>query len=190
MTDRLNTTYTHRIEPDIQRLTSGWRQVNSRLRQRLTELRAEDFLLTSYEGYWPIWAILGHLAGMRVYWLCGILGQAGADSTPFPNADGEGWEDHPDVPRSKDEVIGAIDSTWRIVERWLEGWSPDRLEQSFKRTLRDGTVQVQSHHSVLVRVMTHDAFHAGEVSVILGTHGLEAIDLWRGLELEPAPISK
>ena len=38
--------------------------------------------------------------------------------------------------------------------------------------------------------MTHDAFHAGEVSVILGTHGREAIDLWRGLELEPAPIAK
>ena len=175
---------------DIARLTSGWRHVNSRLRQRLSELRAEDFLLTAGEGYWPIWAILGHLAGARVYWLCHILGQPGIQSTPFANADTDGWEDHPDIPRSKEEVVPALDSTWLVVERWLAGWSPDRLEQTFKRTLQDGTIQVQSHHAVLVRVMTHDAFHAGVVPVILGTHGREAIDLWRGLELEPAPIAK
>jgi uncharacterized damage-inducible protein DinB len=170
---------------DISQLAVGWRTVNSRLRQRLTELRPEDFGLAAGGGYMPIWAILGHLAGTRVYWLCSVLRQPGAESTPFFNADYDGWEDHLEVPRSKDEVLVAMDSSWQIVERWLEEWSPVRLQESFSRTMQDGTVQFHSHHSVFVRMMTHHAFHAGEVSLILGMHGLEAVDLWRGLELEP-----
>jgi hypothetical protein len=30
-----------------------------------------------------------------------------------------------------------------------------------------------------MRLITHDAFHSGEISEILGVHGLPAIDLWR-----------
>jgi hypothetical protein len=29
-----------------------------------------------------------------------------------------------------------------------------------------------------MRLLTHDSFHAGEISMVLGTHGLPQIDLW------------
>jgi hypothetical protein len=32
---------------------------------------------------------------------------------------------------------------------------------------------------VLMRLLSHDLFHSGEISGILGAHGLPAIDLWR-----------
>jgi hypothetical protein len=34
---------------------------------------------------------------------------------------------------------------------------------------------------VLLRLITHDAYHCGEISLVLGSHGLGAIDLWSGL---------
>jgi hypothetical protein len=31
---------------------------------------------------------------------------------------------------------------------------------------------------VLIRLLSHDAYYSGEVSLLLGTHGLYPIDLW------------
>jgi uncharacterized damage-inducible protein DinB len=46
-----------------------------------------------------------------------------------------------------------------------------------------GKTQTHTRQSVLMRLLTHDAFHSGEISQILGAHGLPEIDLWR-----PSPI--
>lgn len=42
-----------------------------------------------------------------------------------------------------------------------------------------GTVSVHTRSSVLQRLLTHEAWHAGEVSLTLGIHGLPQPDLWR-----------
>jgi hypothetical protein len=51
----------------------------------------------------------------------------------------------------------------------------------------DGTVRIHTRGSILWRMITHDAFHIGEVSLAMGTHGIGPtggngpIDLWIGL---------
>jgi hypothetical protein len=74
---------------------------------------------------WPIWATVGHTAGARVYWLCDVIGEPGAETTPFPDAATTGWEDDLDHPRSADELVEALDSTWRLIESCLDRWTPD-----------------------------------------------------------------
>lgn len=172
-------------DTDISRIAASWRVLNGRIRTTLAELRPEDFALEARPGYWPIWAIAGHLVGTRVYWVCMILKQPGIETTPFATADAEGWEDHLDQPRSKEEILGAIDSTWQVVERWLSDWRESRLTEKVSRPRADGGKQWQTHQSILVRMLSHDGFHAGEISVILGMHGRGEIDLWRGMEVDP-----
>ena len=41
------------------------------------------------------------------------------------------------------------------------------------------TVQPHSRASILQRLLTHEAYHCGELSQTLGIHGLPQIDLWR-----------
>ncbi len=53
----------------------------------------------------------------------------------------------------------------------------DDLERAAART-RDGVTQRHGRASVLNRLCSHDAFHAGEISQLLGRHGLPPIDLW------------
>src|SRR5690348_16728804 len=90
----------------------GWQRIHTHLTSRLPKLRPEDLRLASPDG-WPIWAIVGHLAGARVYWLCGIFKEPGAETTPFPDPFGAGWEDRLDVPRRSDELLFAVESSWR-----------------------------------------------------------------------------
>lgn len=128
---------------------------------------------------WPIWATAAHLALTRVYWLCVFLGEPGAERTPFTDSAREGWEDDLDHPRRPDELVFALESSWAIVARCLERWTPEMLDAEFERE-RDGRIQVHTRQSVLMRLITHDASHAGEISQTLGMHGLKELDLWTG----------
>jgi uncharacterized damage-inducible protein DinB len=89
-----------------------------------------------------------------------------------------GWEDDLDHPRSAAELVMALDSTWGIVDRLLDRWTPEMLEETVERFYGDER-QVHSRASILQRLLTHEAYHCGELSQTLGIHGLPQIDLWR-----------
>jgi uncharacterized damage-inducible protein DinB len=156
-----------------------WRQYNSRLVEAIRPLSDEQLRLRASTRNDPIWALAAHTAGARVYWLCGVLKESGAETTPFTDPlSGVGWEDDPDTPRGAAEVVFALESSWRIVERCLGRWTSSMLGEEFTREM-SGTTQRHSRQAVLMRMLTHDAFHSGEISQILGANGIGAIDLWR-----------
>ena len=158
----------------------GWNLVNESLVAALAPLSAEQLALPIGSPTWPIWASVGHLAGARVYWLCHVFKEPGAETTPFTDPTGMGWEDDLAQPRSAGELVKALTSSWKIVERCLATWTTETMEQEARRT-RGSVVQIHTRQSVLIRLITHDAFHSGEISLVLGSNGLGAIDPWIGL---------
>jgi uncharacterized damage-inducible protein DinB len=166
------------LKTGIAPLYEGWSRANRRIIDRVRELPPEALNWRATADSWPVWAMVAHAAMVRVYWLCDVLKEPGAETTPFTNARDEGWEDHLDQPRGAAELINALEVTWRIVESCLERWSPAMLEEAFERQ-RDSRVESHTRGSVLTRLISHDGYHSGEVSLILGMHGLDPIDLWR-----------
>ena len=64
----------------------------------------------------------------------------------------------------------------RFYDRWPQ--YNRRLTEIVER--RSGqTVQIHLPSSILQRLLTHEAYHCGELSQTLGIHGLPQIDLWR-----------
>ena len=156
-----------------------WPQYNRRLTEVVGAMSDEQLAIRAAPDRWPIWAIAGHTAGARTYWLCGVLGEPGAEATPFRDPlNVLGWEDDLDHPRGAAELVAALDTTWAIVDRLLDRWTPAMLEETFERDLADQH-QVHSRASVLQRLITHEAYHCGELSQTLGIHNLPQIDLWR-----------
>jgi uncharacterized damage-inducible protein DinB len=156
-----------------------WDQYNGRLVDAIRNLSDEQLKLRAAPDKWPIWAIAAHTAGARVYWLCGVFKESGAESTPFTEpSSGVGWEDDESRPRGSKELVFALESSWKIIERSLERWTPSMLDEEFTREI-GGKTQIHTRRSVLMRLLTHDAYHSGEISQILGVHGLPEIDLWR-----------
>ncbi len=154
-----------------------WPQYNRRLREVIRTMSAESLGIRPSPDGWPIWAIVGHTAGTRVYWLCEVAGEPGADTTPFRDFEA-GWEDDLDHPRSADELVAALDSTFIIIESALDRWTIEQLAETVERTY-DGSTQVHTRGSLLQRLFSHEAYHCGELSQTLGIHGLAQIDLWR-----------
>ncbi|MGH2356543.1 MAG: hypothetical protein ACRDGJ_00845 [Candidatus Limnocylindria bacterium] len=89
---------------------------------------------------------------MRVYWLCEVIGEPGAEATPFWNGSTIDWADNLDHSRGAEELVGALDSTFRIIEGCLDRWTPDMIGDAIQREY-DGTVQVHSRSSILQRLL-------------------------------------
>ena len=166
-------------ESSVGRFYDGWHIYNERIVEVVRDLSPEGLMVRPAPERWPIWATVGHTAGMRVYWLCGVFGEPGAERTPFPNArSGIGWEDDLETPRTAAELTEALQTTWEIIAGCLDRWTPDMLAEQFQRKVGERT-QVHTRQSVLLRLLSHDAYHCGELSQTLGIHGLPQIDLWR-----------
>ena len=165
--------------PDtIRRFYTDWTQYRSRLLEAIRPLTADQLAIRVGPDHAPIWLLAAHCAGTRVYWLCGVLGEPGADATPFPDPFAEVmWDDEPDHPRSAAELVEALATTDTIIERCLDTWTTDMLEVEFERRVGD-IRQLHTRRSIVLRLITHDAFHSGEISQLLGVHKIGAIDLW------------
>ena len=163
----------------VRRFYDRWPQYNRRLTEVVRSMTDEQLAIRPSPTGWPIWATAAHTAGGRVYWLCTVLGEPGAETTPWPDPTrDDGWEDDLDHPRNSHELVLALDSTWAIVDQALDRWSIDMLDEKVERSYAD-TLQVHSRGSILQRLLTHDAYHCGELSQTLGIHALPQIDLWR-----------
>jgi uncharacterized damage-inducible protein DinB len=167
------------VSPSLAAVYPDWPQYAQRLRDAVADLNADQLALRAGPEHGTIWQLAAHCAGTRVFWLCGIFGQPGAEMTPWksPLTD-EGWEDDESHPRSGDELRWALDVTWAVVAATLDRWTVDSLDQTATRPRPDGSLAVHSRASVLNRMISHDAFHGGEISQLLGLHHLPPIDFW------------
>jgi uncharacterized damage-inducible protein DinB len=154
-----------------------WPQYNRRLTDVIAGMSPEQLALRPDPQRSPVWATAAHTAGVRVYWLCGVLGEPGAKTTPFSDPQASGWEDDEDTPRDARELATALETTWKVVEECLDGWTPEMMAVTFER-MYDGNRQVHSRSSILQRLFSHDAYHCGELSQTLGINDLRQVDLW------------
>ena len=152
--------------------------VNQRLRSVVESLTDEQLLLKPTPDRWPIWATIGHLACQRVFGLCDFAGEPGAESTPFPNA---AWncpgDDDLEHVLGADQLMTAIDSTFAIIERALDEWTLDSLDEVLSRPEWDGS-WVRTRGELIQRTYAHDVWHCVDVNDTLSRHGLPLIDIW------------
>jgi uncharacterized damage-inducible protein DinB len=147
----------------------GWAEQQQKLLDTLRPLTPEQMQLRPAPGEWAIWQLASNMIGGRLYWLCYMLGE---DARGVQMKDVGGWEDTPDHPRSADEVIGALESTWRVVEACLGRWTRDDLSAEVTRKDFWGQLRTITPGWVLWRLMSHEVHHGSEIALICRVHGL------------------
>jgi hypothetical protein len=157
---------------------AGWPLYDRRVREVVARLTNEQLALRPAPDRWPLWATVGHAACQRVFWLCDVAGEPGADTTPFTNAgyDCPGDDDLEHV-LDAGALIAALESTFRIVERCLDTWTFEMLREEVRHP-EWGPGWVQTRGAIIERVFSHDIWHAAELNESLGANGLPKIDLW------------
>jgi uncharacterized damage-inducible protein DinB len=174
------------MAPALQPFYDGWSNYLGLLRAAIRELTPEQLALRPAPRLWAVWQLAGHMAGNRAYWFHDVLGEGDpairdmfrVASTTVPDLPLEdaGWEDDEDHPRGLAELVEAFDLTWTMVAHCLQRWTPDDLAVEFSRHRPAGT-RTFTRQWVIWHLMEHDLHHGGEISLILGSHGLPALDL-------------
>ena len=166
--------------------TEGWANYQGLVLDAIRDLTPEQLGLRTAPHQWAVWQLAGHVAGSRAYWFHDILGEgqtATRDlfrvaSTTVPDLPLEdaGWEDDESHPRSAAEIVQAFDLTWGMIDDCLRRWTPDDLTVEFSRDRPWGTERF-TRQWVIWHLVEHDLHHGGEISQILGSHGVSALNL-------------
>jgi hypothetical protein len=162
----------------IRSLYGAWPSYNRRLRDAVASLNDEHLASRPSPERWPLWATIGHLACQRVSGLCGLAGEPGAETTPFPNALYEcPGDEYLEPVMNARQLADALDSTFAIVEGCLDRWTFDDLGEEIRHRFGDEE-WVGTRASIMQRAFAHDAYHCAEINEALATLGLPRMQLW------------
>jgi uncharacterized damage-inducible protein DinB len=175
---------------NIRPFYADWAGYNRRVLDGIRTLPLEALALRVPDSdHWPVWRIVGHIGRDRVWWLCVVFGEPGAERTAFNSLNNEEWVAR-GQPASGEALADDYATTWPIVDGCLERWTPETLSESVRRDEEGERAEVHTRQSILLRLINHEAYHVGEINLALGVAGYEPIDLWPGADwAEDAPRS-
>ena len=169
--------------PALQPFYDGWANYQRLLLAAVSELTPEQLGLRTAPQKWAVWQVAGHVAGARLFWLHDVLGEGDhairdmfrVASTTVPDLPLEdaAWEDDEDHPRGSAEIVEGLTRSWGMIVDCLRRWTPSDLAGEFRR--RSGGMVTRQW--VIWHLIEHDLHHGGEISLILGSHGLPGLDL-------------
>jgi uncharacterized damage-inducible protein DinB len=174
------------MAPELETFRAGWANYQRLLLDVIDALTPDQLASRTASHQWAVWQLAGHAAGSRAYWIHDVLGEGDAatrdlfrvQSTTVPDLPIEdaGWEDDERHPRDAAELVDAFERTWAMIEECLGRWTWDDLAVEIPRRRSSGT-QMVTRQWVIWHLMEHDLHHGGEISQILGSNGLSALEL-------------
>jgi uncharacterized damage-inducible protein DinB len=171
-------------EAALQLLYDGWSKHNGLIVAAIEPLTLDQLALRPSPTMWSVWQLAAHMAGARAYWIHDRLGEGDAalrdrfrvthSTVPDLPIEDAGWEDDEDHPRTAHELADALRRTRAMVDECLHRWTAEDLAAEL---VLPGSTRVLTRAWVIWHLMEHDVHHGGEISVILGSHGVPALDM-------------
>ena len=154
----------------------GWDVYQQRLVAAIAPLTSEQLALRSSPQNWSVGMLVTHIVSARAWWFHTLMGEGegGADLAHL-GLWGR-WEENEEEPlRPAAELVAGLERTWQMIQDALAHLTPADLEQVFPQYSEDSPAR--SRQWIIWHVLEHDIHHCGELSSILGAHGLAAVDL-------------
>ena len=151
----------------------GWDVYQQHLVTAIAPLSSEQLALRPAPHLWSVSILAAHIISARVWWFHLWMGEGDTRLAPL-----EKW-DEPEAPvRSADELVAGLKSTWDMMQSALAHLTSADLERLFQDPDdRADRGRELSGQWIIWHVIEHDLHHGGELSLILGMHGIPAIDL-------------
>ena len=148
----------------------GWEQQNNRLLAVVAPLTPEQLLLRSAPHMWKVSELAGHIVGVRVFWFHTIMREGPAEVAQW-----DGLDDVDEALRTRERLLAGLRDTWAMIDDVLKRCTPANLGETFERVYPD-RVRTFTRQALIMRVLGHDFHHGGELSQVLGMHGLAGMN--------------
>ncbi len=157
------------------RVYNHWEKFNSLLERAIAPLTQEQLDLRPAKDLWSIRVLAGHIIGVRAWWFGATMGEGGEELLRFVDFDDHVEENRTDATA----LVDGLSRTWACLATGLKSWSDEDLDQRFQRPIptREGERPWRTREYIVWHVAEHDVFHGGEISLLLGMHGLKGLDV-------------
>ncbi|HLJ32244.1 MAG TPA: DinB family protein [Ktedonobacteraceae bacterium] len=150
----------------------GWDGYQQHLVHALAPLSPEQLTLRAAPHLRSTGMIATHIIGARARWLYYVLKEGDKSLAAI----GE-WDAPGQPARTAAELVSGLETTWQVIQNALQRWTIADLDEVLHDTDEDGGDETFTRQWVIWHLIEHDLHHGGEVSFVLGMHGLAAIDL-------------
>ena len=151
---------------------NGWETYQELLSKAIAPLTDEQLALRAAPHLRSIGENMLHIIAVRARWFRQFMGEGGDDMAAIM-----GWDRKESPARSAAELVSGLEQTMQMMQSSLAHWTPADLEFVFKGTHSQWGEYALTRQWVIWHVIEHDLHHGGEVSFMLGMHGLAAPDL-------------
>jgi uncharacterized damage-inducible protein DinB len=152
---------------------AGWDVYQQHLVAAIAPLTPEQLALYSSPHTWSVGMTATHIIAVRVGWFHMWMGAGKAELAALG-----AWDEEGQPVRSAVELVTGLDMTWQMIQDALANFTPADLAHTFQSPYPGGENRPRhSRQWIIWHVLEHDIHHGGELSAILGAHGLVAVDL-------------
>lgn len=150
----------------------GWDNYQQQLVHAVAPLSPEQLILRAAPHLRSTGIIATHIIGARARWLYYVLKEGDESLTTLSM-----WDDQGQPVRTAAELVSGLETTWQVIENALQRWTIADLDEILHDTDENGGDETFTRQWVIWHLIEHDLHHGGEISFVLGMHGLAAIDL-------------
>jgi|SRR5579859_2952821 len=151
----------------------GWENYQELLIKAIASLTSEQL------GYRPaphlrsVGENARHMIGARARWCHQAMGLGDQEFAALGR-----WDRRDQPERSAAELVSGLRDSWQVLGAALRGWTPADLASAIPNDDREpGEPEVFTRQWIIWHLIEHDLHHGGEISQLLGMHGLAAPDL-------------
>jgi uncharacterized damage-inducible protein DinB len=161
----------------------GWENYQQALVASIAPLSPEQLARPVAPHYLSIEGLLAHMIDARVSWFSGWMGEENAEMVHWR----ERWNSGRPAVHEAAELVAMIEKTWHVISSALARWTSTDLDQlipppaSHQAWLQSQGLEEEPAHTrqwIIWHVLEHEIHHGGQVSLALGTHGLEDFYTW------------
>jgi uncharacterized damage-inducible protein DinB len=150
---------------------NGWQAYNEVMINTLASLDTGRLALRAAPNLRSIGETTAHIVGARARWFYLLMGEGGDAFKAFGRWDRQGAK-----PRSAEDLASSLLATWTGMQETIACWTAEDWEKSWPGE-DDGEPEVITRQWVIWHLIEHDLHHGGELSIVLGMHGLPGIPL-------------
>jgi uncharacterized damage-inducible protein DinB len=155
----------------------GWDGYQEHLMHAVAPLTPEQLGLHAAPHLRSLGEQLAHIVAVRARWLRLDLHEGGAELDALMSWDGWTLGDGQKIPpeRSATELVSGLETTWHVIRQALQRWTIADLAEVFPPSFPGE--ESFTRQFVIWHLIEHDLHHGGELSFVLGMHGLTAIPI-------------
>jgi uncharacterized damage-inducible protein DinB len=150
---------------------TGWDRYQQHLVKAIAPLTSEQLALQAAPHLRSVMVLAAHIISTRVWWFHNVMREGPSELEPMVE-----WDDEGAPARSARELVEGLERSWAVIQDGLVRWTPADLAQTFQRP-GNGPTRIYTRQWIIWHVIEHDVHHGGELSFVLGMHGVPAIDL-------------